>query len=143
MDNNIKELHNKQPFIKNTNKVETKNKFDTMSHLYTNWNEYNKPKEIYYDNLIADGKTEIIINDLVSFDSIDRDLIRYPQPFKFRIKFNPGETEKDAYILKNYKNVKYIQLEHLIIPRRYTILKENITISANMSVLNYNNVVIN
>lgn len=111
--------------IINNNNIKYNNN-ETLSQNYPNWNDLKKP-ELYYDNLKDDGKKEIITQNLLSFDSTDRDINIYPNPFNYKIKFNPSTTSSDAYILKNYKNIRYLSLEYIILPRRSYILKKDIS----------------
>jgi hypothetical protein len=60
-------------------------------------------------------------------ESIDRDIEKYPNPFKYKIYFNPVAQTKDAYIYKTFENVKYIKLETAILPRKYSYLRKDIT----------------
>ena len=126
-DKLIKDLKNKQELNKiiNNNVVDYKIS-NSLSQPYTKWNDFKKP-ELYYDNLNNEGKKEIITENILSFDSTDRDINKYPNPFNYRIKFNPSTTNSDAYILKNYKNVKYLSLEYVILPRKSYLLKKDIS----------------
>jgi hypothetical protein len=60
-------------------------------------------------------------------ESIDRDIEKFPNPFKYKIYFNPVAQTKDAYIYKTFENVKYIKLETAILPRKYSYLRKDIT----------------
>jgi len=126
-DKLIKELKNKQTLnnIINDNSINYNNP-ETLTQNYTKWDEFKKP-ELLYDNLNKDGKTEVITQNILSFDSIDRDINKYLNPFNYRIKFNPSNTNTDAYILKNYKNVRYLSLEYVILPRKSYLLKKDIS----------------
>ena len=130
VDDAIKNLKFKQPseFMINTNNVPEINKdlMTSISTPYTQWNEYKKG-EMYYDNLNNDGKTEIIIPYVVVFDSANRFLKNYPDPFYYRVTFNPLENEKEAYISRNFKNVKNLSLDYAIMPRKCFIEKRDIT----------------
>ena len=141
-DNLINELKNKNPSntIINNNSINYSNP-DTITQSYTNWKDFKKP-ELYYDNLNKDGKTEVITQNILSFDSIDRDSNKYPNPFNYKINFNPSSTNTDAYILKSYKNVRYLSLEYVILPRKSYLLKKNISINNDITNLinNFSNV---
>jgi hypothetical protein len=60
-------------------------------------------------------------------ESIDRDIEKFPNPFKYKTYFNPVAQTKDAYIYKTFENVKYIKLETAILPRKYSYLRKDIT----------------
>lgn len=132
----IKNLSKLEPskYINNNNEVPHIDKKDmtSISLPYTSWNEYKKPTDIYYDNLNKEGKTEIITQNVITFDSADRDLNKYLDPFSYRVKFNPSQGNTDAYISRNYKNVKFFSLDYVILPRKFYIKK---TLSSNNSVI--------
>ena len=142
-DDLIRELKNKIPSnnIINNNSINYSNP-QTLSQNYTNWKDFKKP-ELYYDNLNNNGKTEVITQNVLSFDSIDRNITNYPNPFNYKITFNPSSTNTDAYILKNYKNVKYLSLEYVILPRKFYLLKKEISINDDITQLINNFININ
>jgi len=135
----IKNLSKTEPsqFINNDNSVPKieKNKEESYKQPYTNWNDYEKPK-LYYNNLNDDGKTQIVTQDILTFDSTDRDINKYENPFAYRVKFNPSSTNTDANILKKYKNVKYLSLDYVIIPKKFYIDKKIIDYSSNIDDVN-------
>ena len=134
-DNLIKDFKNKNPTnnIINNNSVNYSNP-QTLSQNYTNWKDFKKP-DLLYDNLNKEGKTEVITQNILSFDSIDRDIHNYPNPFNYKILFNPSSTNTNAYINKNYKNVKYLSLEYIILPRKFYLLKKDIIINNDITQL--------
>jgi hypothetical protein len=137
-DKMINDLKNKNPSnnIINNNSVIYTNP-QTISQNYTNWKDFKKP-ELQYDNLNKDGKTEVITQNILSFDSIDRDINNFINPFNYRIIFNPSSINTNAYINKNYKNVKYLSLEYIILPRKFYLLKKNIIINNDITQLSNN-----
>lgn len=88
------------------------------------------------DNVLLENITEYQIN----IDSNDRKISVYPNPFKFTVnfggvgsqviesKFNSGSNEKTYFegtpsplINRSFKNVKYIKLDYLILPKIITL----------------------
>ena len=129
IDDIINKLKNNNTITNNNvnmNIIKNDNNNDTISQLYTNWDKFDKPK-LYYNNLNKDGKTEIITQNVLTFDSIDRDTNKYPNPFNYKVKFNPNNNNNDAFISKNYKNVKYLSLEYIIIPRKFYLLMKDLS----------------
>ena len=98
-----------------------------------------------YNNLNTELLKESIVEVRLNIDSSDRDLLAYPDPFTYVVKFGPlgtrnllntppiytNEYEKDIvvdyttyitqkndpYIERNFKNVKFIRLDNVVLPR--------------------------
>ena len=76
---------------------------------------------------------ENIIEYKIDIDSIDRDITLYPDPFNFVVKFAPIPSIKtngkiiqgspNPHILIDFRNVKYIKLETIILPIHNKIIK--------------------
>lgn len=111
--NNIVSLYNNYD---DTNRISTP---------YLNNNEFNKPNLIY-KNISDKISVDILVEYVIMIESIDRDIEKYPNPFKYKIYFNPVAQTKDAYIYKTFENVKYIKLENAILPRKYSYLRKDI-----------------
>lgn len=109
-------------------------------------NQYNTLHNNLQDNLINEHITEYRIN----IDSIDRDITAYPNPFDFTVTFAPpsrqaikekvyinpddpskGKTIKTTYINgapepsinREFKNVKFVKIESIILPKYNRIIK--------------------
>jgi hypothetical protein len=67
------------------------------------------------DRVMAEHITEYKIN----IDSKDRDISYYPSPFKMKSHFN--DPLRNPNITKKFKNVKYITLDYVILPRTTSI----------------------
>jgi hypothetical protein len=111
------------------NIVSSYNNYDNNNRIsapYLNNNEFNKPNLIY-NNISDKISVDILVEYVIMIESIDRDIEKYPNPFKYKIYFNPVAQTKDAYIYKTFENVKYIKLETAILPRKYSYLRKDIT----------------
>ncbi len=113
--------------------------------------DYTNPNKILHNNIGDNVLDENIIEYKVHIDSLDRDIKYYPNPFSFVVKFNPQgpsivQTEEyisyknknngtkivetqfkgppAPHINKQFKNVKYIKLESIILPQ-YGKIKVN------------------
>jgi hypothetical protein len=115
-DNNINNIVSSYNNFDNTNRISTP---------YLNNNEFNKPNLIY-NNISDKISVDILVEYVIMIESIDRDIEKYPNPFKYKIYFNPVAQTKDAYIYKTFENVKYIKLETAILPRKYSYLRKDI-----------------
>lgn len=68
-----------------------------------------------HENLLLEHETNIRIN----INTKDRDTSIYPSPFNIRVKF--GDSTKNPSIQQNYKNVRFISLCNVILPRTVAI----------------------
>jgi hypothetical protein len=115
------------------NIVSSYNNYDNNNRIsapYLNNNEFNKPNLIY-NNVSDKISVDILVEYVIMIESIDRDIEKYPNPFKYKIYFNPVAQTKDAYIYKTFENVKYIKLETAILPRKYSYFRKDITSNTN------------
>ena len=113
--------------------------------------DYNNRAELLHNNIGPNVLDEHVIEYRIYIDSLDRDIKTYPDPFSFTVKFNaPGpsvintevpdnkknqsnqtkfvETRFEGtpcpHINKEFRNVKYIKLENIILPQfRKIVLK--------------------
>jgi hypothetical protein len=90
-------------------------------------NEYTD-KPDFLDNNV-NGTKEVINEYIININSVDRDCITYPNPFSYRVLFNPADTN-NAYITRVFKNIKYINLKSAIVPNKYCVIKKNITLKS-------------
>jgi len=121
--------------------------FEENNHLIDKTEFKNKGKIIHNnisDNIFSEGIVEYQIN----IDSNDRKINVYPNPFKFTISFgglgpqqftnkisnkknydndnnNYFEGTPGPIIERNFKNVKYIKLDFLMLPRIFKINLKN------------------
>lgn len=104
---------------------------------------YNNPNDLLHNNIGDVVLDEHIVEYRLNIDSLDRDISVYPDPFHFVVKFNPTsggrvttevpvdyknkmkgtkivetffKSPPGPYINKEFKNVKYIRLENVILP---------------------------
>ena len=67
---------------------------------YTNYNE------LTHNNVAPDVLDEHIIEYRINIDSLDRDISVYPDPFSFKVKFNPPSSGTvRTEILKNVQHL--------------------------------------
>lgn len=131
--------------IYNDNNINTFNPLSTNSMNFMNQNmgnfkktfesptplidkiDYTNSGNLLHNNIGDNILDETVIEYRINIDSIDRDLKSYPDPLNFSVKFAPSSpsyidnTKFNApaypHILKEFKNVKYIKLENIILPR--------------------------
>jgi hypothetical protein len=88
---------------------------------------YTNPNTFLHNNIGDQLLNEHIQEYRINIDSIDRDLETYPNPFKFNVNFIPAPSETikgveykgtpKPYISKNFKRVKYVRIENIILPQ--------------------------
>lgn len=117
-----------------------------MNNLYSNFNQSYMPNQtlidktnfkntgnIIHNNLADNLLLERIVEYQINIDSNDRNINVYPNPFKFTIIFGGVSSQlirsrdnlKNEYfesspkpvIERNFKNVKFIRIDYLILPR--------------------------
>ena len=106
--------------------------------------DYTNKNELLHNNVGDTVIDEHIIEYRINIDSMDRDISAYPDPFSFVVKFNPpgrNIVQQEVYIdpnnkskgtkiqetlingpprphiNKEFRNVKYIKLENVILPQ--------------------------
>lgn len=98
---------------------------------------------VYHNNLNTNLMAENITEYTIDIDSADRDITVYPNPFKYNVTFAPvtngsvvrreenGRIVEEVfngppapYIARQFKNIKYIRLETIALPK-YGAIKNN------------------
>lgn len=75
------------------------------------------------DNNIK-NMSEYISEYIIYIHSGDRDENAYPNPFNYKVEFNPLNSTRNAYISRVFKNIKYINLRAICVPRKYYIINK-------------------
>ena len=143
--------NNNNPYMNNFNQKgsgDPFNQFNPMSQMqmrnmsmYGNMNStfqpngtmihpinYTKPQNtLIHDNLNDDLLHEQIIEHSVFINSDDRDPTFYKDPFTFRVDFNPNDDTPAPYIAQDFRNVKYVKLNHIILPAYYNWKRHEIS----------------
>lgn len=114
--------------VQQTHNNEMDENYDPNKNRYVKPNRINEytEKPDFLDNNV-NGVKEVINEYIININSVDRDCIAYPNPFNYKVLFNPADT-RNAYITRVFKNIKYINLRSAIVPNKYCILKKNIII---------------
>lgn len=113
--------------------------------------DYTNKNNFIHNNVAENVLDEHVVEYRVIFDSADRDIKVYPSPFAYTVKFNPMsattvETEEyvnpknkkfgtkivqtrfaaapSPIITKEFKNVKYVKLENVVLPQ-FSQIKKN------------------
>lgn len=110
-------------------------------HNFRNMNE------VIYNNLGENLLNEHITEYRINTESADRSLNVYPDPFKYTITFAPASRqtstlkintnpiqvtfEGDAmpHINRDFVNIKYIRLDHIILPRYTTLTFDTVLLT--------------
>lgn len=108
--------------------------------------DYKNQNNIIHNNLADNLMNENITEYRVMIDSVDRNIKAYPDPLSFIVKFgvlSGGSVNKNfnndesaffegppqPYINKDFKNVKYVKLDTIVLPQRINLEKDNDTYS--------------
>jgi hypothetical protein len=102
-----------------------------ISQRYLTPKEFAKPTDLLHNNVNEKPMIENLIEYTLVLDSNDRNYAKYPNPFNYRVYFNPVAGSKDAYIYRTFENVKYIKLETGVLPRKYNFTRTVLDPSAN------------
>lgn len=83
-----------------------------------------------YGNLIHNNVNNNLLNEIITeytihIDGKDRDTTKYPNPYSFSISLG-GIDVPNPRIDVNFKNIKYIKLKYILLPR---IIRYNVSIS--------------
>lgn len=90
--------------------------------------DYKNSGNLLHNNIGNEVFDEHVVEYRVNVDSADRDISHFPDPFHYKITFNPpsGRPDKDGiffsgrpqpHILKEFKNIKYVRLESIVLPK--------------------------
>jgi len=96
---------------------------NNMSQPIKSINEYEFKKDQFLERNVK-GVKENVFEYIININSADRDCTIYPNPFNYRVEFNPSNVTKNAYIAKYFKNIKYMNLKSVVVPRRYYIINK-------------------
>jgi len=85
--------------------------------------DYRNPGTAIHNNLKDNLLHEYIKEYTIILDSKARDPRIYPSPYKYSILVNQNNSsDRSGIILKELKNVKYIKVESVILPRKWKVV---------------------
>jgi hypothetical protein len=141
------------PLTTNEQKLMNDNSMTNFNQAYSNRQTIIEPinyinqNNLIHNNIADNVLDEHIVEYRINIDSLDRDIRAYPNPFNFKVKFNPpssgvvrsevikkGKLESEnrfvsgpprPHINKEFKNVKYVKLDNVILPQFSNILIED------------------
>jgi hypothetical protein len=129
---NTQQMMNNTPSMTNFNKS-----FQPNAPMIERY-DYKNQNEVIHNNIGDTVLDEHIVEYRINIDSLDRDISVYKNPFCFTVKFNPTSDSTDKYdkskkmhgtpkphILKEFKNVKYVKLDSVILPQFSKTTKED------------------
>lgn len=90
-----------------------------------NRQDYKNQFNVLHNNISDMILNEHVVEYKVKIDAFDRDASIYPNPFNFAVNFGTQmEQTKRPVINRAFKNVKYVKIDSIIIPKFYVIEKE-------------------
>jgi hypothetical protein len=105
---------------------------------------FKNQNNVFHNNLLDNVQTEFIVDYTLDIDSKDREISSFPDPFKYTVTFAPVTKGVDRreewinpndkslgkhivstfytgnpppYIAKSFKNIKYIRVDNVILPK--------------------------
>jgi hypothetical protein len=94
----------------NDNSYQPQNNIQTNDNLYTYWGDYYINDKVFFKDI------QIEEHDVNLFSG-DRDISINTNPLNFSVWLNPGNTRTKSFLPCVFKNVKYINFEHIIFPK--------------------------
>lgn len=105
--------------------------------------DYGNKNDILHNNIGENVLDETVVEYRIIINSMDRDIRYYPNPFSFVVKLNPigpetlqyedkrtskiketrFESSPRPHIEKEFRNIKYIKLENIILPQHIELEK--------------------
>jgi len=86
--------------------------------------DFRNQNNMIHNNVGNNVLTENVVEYAIHMDSSDRNINIYPNQFKFSVHFNDTTSPN---IDRQFKNIKYIRLENIILPHVYNIDSSNIS----------------
>ena len=142
LSTNQKKLIDTIPSMSNFQKA-----YQQPNHPVIETINYANQNKLLHNNISENVLDEHIVEYYIDIDSLDRDIGAYPNPFNFIVKFNPPSgsrvrTERikhgvlkpvndflqgppKPHINKEFKNVKYIKLDTIVLPQFSNIIENN------------------
>ena len=90
----------------------------TNHGLYTYWGDYYVNDKLFFNDIQIDEHD-------ININSIDRDTNINFNPLNFTVWLNPGPTKTKSFLPRVFKNVKYINFEHIVFPKYIQLNKFN------------------
>lgn len=88
--------------------------------------DYRNQNNLMHNNVGENVLNESVIEYKMNIDSLDRDIKTYLDPFNYVVKFNiPSSVSATAtgpLINKDFRNVKYIKLDSIVLPQYSNIM---------------------
>lgn len=90
-----------------------------------NRQDYKNQFNVLHNNISDMILNEHVVEYKVKIDAFDRDATNYPNPFDFAVHFGTQmEQTKRPVINRSFKNVKYVKIDTIIIPKYYVIVHD-------------------
>ena len=104
--------------------------------------DYSNSGNLLHDNVEIDVLDEHIVEYRIMIDSMDRDINRFTNPFKYTVYFDPTSNktltsnngkliseptrfkgQNGPSILRKFRNVKYVKLDNIVLPQHTDIIE--------------------
>lgn len=81
---------------------------------------------VIHNNMGQSLLSEHLMEYKIHVDSADRDTTTYPSPFKMKVAFGLAKNSQAPLLPRTFKNIKYITLDSIILPRTLAIDLSNV-----------------
>jgi len=113
---------------------EIRDLFDFKGEINNSWGMY----ALY---IHSNGRTikefiERLTQYGINVDSMDRNINAFPNPFQFNITFNGDRYSNQPVIQKKFKDIKYLKLESITMPDKYSITKLGLALGTDYTTIN-------
>jgi hypothetical protein len=96
------------------------NSFNPTNNLI-NRQDFSNKRETLHNNLNENLLLKDVIEYKIHIDTIDRNVDIYQSPFKIKVPFGTAAIQNHAFIRRKFKNVKFLTLDSVMLPRTLAI----------------------
>lgn len=131
MNNNFPQFINTQDIYRNvvnSNAIRTNQNQLSFGMPVLRQEQYDNPN-LLFNNVSNDVVKKTVEHFYIHIDSSDRDITTYTNPFSYRVRLNPINTDAEPYLVsaRTFENVNSVKINNGLIPRLYNLTKTNVT----------------
>jgi hypothetical protein len=131
MNNTFPQFINQQDIYRNvinSNTFRTQPNQSSFGMPVVRQDQYETPN-LLYNNVSNDVVKNTEEHVYINIDSSDRDTSTYTNPFSYRVRFNPLDTDVEPYLVsaRVFDNINSVKVVNGIIPKLYNLIKTTLT----------------
>ena len=112
--------------VQSNNNMKYPKNFNSISEPFYTKNDYETP-QLLQNNVKQGVMSEIIKEYTLIIDGADRDVEVYNDPLDFLVTFNPVSGGTQPYINRDFKNVRFVKLDKILVPNKYKLNRSVVT----------------